>query len=252
MEQTLKSLWIVLTVFIAALVLFLVAFGIPAALSWKGSFVPARTITVSTEGMTTATPDEADINFSVLTQGTDPQTLSNNNNMKMSAVLQFVSSQGIASSDIATTGYDLEPNYQWDKNTNRNFITGYTLTQTVQVKIRDLTKVAAVLGGLAPLGVNQIGGVNFTFQDPNKFVAIARGDALAKAADQAGQMAGQAGASLGEVVNINESHYIPGPQPVYGMSSAGMGVAMNQAAAPSIQPGTQDVTDTVTVTYELK
>ena len=65
----------------------------------------------------------------------------------MSAVLQFVSSQGIASSDVATTGYDLQPNYSYYTNTPVDIqrpptITGYTLTQTVQVKIRDLTKVA--------------------------------------------------------------------------------------------------------------
>jgi uncharacterized protein YggE len=231
-------------------IIFLVVL-MSAISGWKSSFAPARTITVSAQGMTTATPDEAEINFSVVTQGANPQTLSDNNNSKMGAVMQFVSSQGIASSDIATTGYDLEPNYQWDKNTNRNFITGYTLTQTVQVKIRDLTKVASVLGGLAPLGVNEIGGVNFTFQDPNKFVAVARGDALTKAADQAGQMAAQAGASLGEVVNINESSYIPGPQPVYAMS-AGAGNSLGVPVAPSISPGTQDVTDSVTVTYELQ
>lgn len=246
-----KPFWGVLTVFLAVLILFLVGFAMPAVLSWKGSFAPARTITVSAQGMATVTPDEADINFSVVTQGANPQTLSDNNNTKMGAVMQFISSQGIASSDIATTGYNLQPNYQWDKNTSRNYITGYTLTQTVEVKVRDLTKVASALGGLAPLGVNQIGGVNFTFQDPDKFIALARADALTKAASQANQMAAQAGTSVGEVVNINESHYFPGPQPVYAMS-AGLGGAMAAPVTPSIAPGTQDVTDTVTITYEIQ
>ncbi len=246
-----KLFWGALTVFLAVLILFLVGFGVPAIMSWRNSFAPARMVTVSAQGMATVTPDEADIDFSVVTQGANPQTLSDNNNTKMGAVIQFVSSQGIASSDIATTGYDLQPNYQWDKTTSRNYITGYTLTQTVEVKIRDLTKVASVLGGLAPLGVNQIGGVNFTFQDPDKFIALARADALTKAASEASQMAAQAGASVGEVVTISESHYIPGPQPAYAMNS-GLGSAMAAPVAPSIAPGTQDVTDTVTVTYELQ
>lgn len=249
MEQSPKYVWKVLALVGIVFVIFLfVAMGPLSA--WQASFTPARVITVSATGKTTATPDEADVNFSVVTQGTDPATLSNNNNTKMNAVMQFVSSQGIASSDIATTGYDLEPNYQYDRNSGRNFITGYTLTQTVEVKIKDLTKVAGVLGGLAPLGVNQIGGVNFTFQDQDTFIAAARSDAMNKAKQQAMAMASEAGASLGEVVTVSESSYIPFPQTPYAVSNA-MG-AVAAPVTPSIQPGSQDVTDSVTVTYELR
>jgi uncharacterized protein YggE len=246
-----KPFWGLLTAFIAILIVFIVGFAIPGILSWQSSFAPARMITISAQGMTTATPDMAEIDFSVLTQGQDPKTLSDNNNTKMNAVLQFVSSQGIASSDIATTGYNLQPNYQYDKTSGRNYITGYTLTQTVHVKVRDLTKVADVLSGLAPLGVNQIGGVNFTFQDPDKFVGVARTDAMTKARTQADAMATEAGASLGKVISVNESPYFPGPRPMYAMTADAMG-AGSAAVAPSLAPGTQDVTDTVTVTYELK
>ena len=72
-----------------------------------------------------------------------------------------------------------------------------------------------MLGGLAPLGVNQIGGVNFTFQNPDKFTAIARGNALTNAATEASELAGQAGASLGEVVTVTESSNVPYPVPMY-------------------------------------
>jgi uncharacterized protein YggE len=249
MDKSKMYFWDVLAILILVLVINLIFFVMPLLANWKGSFTPARTISVTAQGMTVATPDEADISFSVVTQGQNPQTLSDNNNQKMAAVMQFISSQNIASSDIATTGYDLEPNYQYDRTSQRNFINGYTLTQTVQVKIRDLTKVASVLGGLAPLGVNQIGGVNFTFQDPNKFIGIARSDALTKASAEAGQMATQANASLGEVVTITESSYVPVPVPMYGMQAAG---SVANAVSPSIAPGTQNVTDNVTVTYALQ
>jgi len=262
MDKSKMYFWDVLILLMLVLVVNLIFFVMPLFASWRGSFTPARTITVSAQGMTTATPDEGDISFSVVTQGANPQSLSDNNNTKMNAVLQFVSSQEIASSDIATTGYDLEPNYSnivepanlpnmpVGTYVNRPpTIVGYTLTQTVQVKIRDLTKVASVLGGLAPLGVNQIGGVNFTFQDPDKFTAIARADALTKAQTEAGQMATQAGAGLGEVVSVSESANFPGPQ-FYSMS-AGASDAMAAPVAPSIQPGTQNVTDEVTVTYAI-
>src|ERR1700722_11731880 len=118
MDKSKMYFWDVLALFVLVLIVFLF-YSMTAISGWKSSFTPARTVTVSAQGMTTATPDEADISFSVVTQGTSPQTLSDNNNSKMSAVLQFVSSQGIASSDIATTGYDLEPNYQFDMSRSR-------------------------------------------------------------------------------------------------------------------------------------
>lgn len=243
--------WILLNVLIFFLTINVIFFVMPMLQGLERSFTPSRTITVSAQGKTTATPDEADISFSVVSQGADPQSLSANNDDKMSAVLQFVSSQGIASSDIATTGYDLEPNYEYNKATDENIISGYTLTQTVEVKIRNLNNVAAVLGGLAPLGVNEIGGVDFTFQDSDNFVAIARAQAIQKAQQEAQEMASEAGTSLGEVVSVNESQNIPGPLPIYSNEGVGIG-AMAAPSSPTIDPGTQDITDEVTITYALQ
>jgi hypothetical protein len=106
---------------------------------------------------------------------------------------------------------------------------------------------------LTPLGVNQIGGVNFTFNDPNTFIAVARADAMNKAEVKAAQMASAAGVSLGEVVNVSENGIIPQPVRVYSaMSSGGLAAPMAAVSAPDIQPGSQDVTDDVTITYALR
>jgi uncharacterized protein YggE len=244
--------WVLLDALLAALIIGFLGVGLPVAVQLASSVVPARTITVTAEGMTTATPDLAEVTFSVVSQGQNPQTLSTNNTNKMNAVLEFISSQNIATSDVATTGYDLEPDYQYDSSTQANFITGYTLTQTVTVKIHDLTNVATVLGGLAPLGVNQIGGVNFTFNDPNSFLAIARADAISQAQAKAQQMASQAGASLGVVVSLSENGIVPQPQPVFAVEPMALAAGGSAASTPNIQPGSQNVTDDVTITYALR
>lgn len=244
--------WILLDVMIAAVVIFGVVAGLPVLGQYGRSLAPSRTVTVSAEGKTTATPDLAELTFSVVTQGQDPKALSDNNNTKMNSVIQFLGNQGVASSDIQTVSYDLQPNYQYPQNGVQGVINGYTLTQSVQVKIRDLTKVASVIGGLAPLGVNQIGSVNFTFSNESQVqvLAAARADALANAEKEATQMANAAGGSLGPVVSVTENNYIPGPRPMYAMAA---GAAMSTASvAPTIQPGSEDVTDTVTVTYTLQ
>ena len=243
--------WILLDAAIAAVVIFGVIVGMPVLIQYGRSLSPARTVTVTAQGKTTATPDLAELTFSVVTQGANPQTLSDNNNTQMNSVMQFLDGQGVATSDIQTVSYDLQPNYQYPQNGTQGVIDGYTLTQSVQVKIHDLTKVASVIGGLAPLGVNQIGSVDFTFNDETTFLAAARADALTKAQDEAAQMAAAAGAPLGAVMSVSENNYVPGPQPVYAMS-AGIGAMSATASTPSIQPGSEDITNTVTVTYALQ
>lgn len=241
--------WILLDAMIAAVVIFGIVFGVPALRQYGGSLAPAHTVTVTAEGKTTATPDLAELTFSVVTQGANPRALSDSNNTQMDSVIKFLGTQGIATSDIQTVSYDLQPNYQYPQNGLQGVISGYTLTQSVQVKIHDLAKVASVIGGLAPLGVNQIGSVNFTFNDETSFLATARADALAKAKTEAEQMASAAGASLGDAVSVSETNYLPGPQPVYGMGGMKTAAA---ASTPNIQPGSEDITDTVTVTYALR
>ena len=243
--------WVLLDVFLAAAVIAIMGFGVPLVESYMASVPPARTITVSSQGKTTATPDLAEITFSVVTTGKDPQTLTENNVSKMNAAMEFLSSEAIATSDIATTGYDLQPAYNYDNTTQRNYITGYTLTQTVQVKVHDMTKVAAVLAGLTPLGVNQVGNVDFTFSNQDQFVALARADAIGKDEVKAQEMATQAGTLLGPVVSISENVFVPQPYPVYGMA-VGAGAPMAALSVPNIQPGTQDITDNVTMTYEIR
>jgi uncharacterized protein YggE len=245
--------WVLLDALIASLVIALLGIALPVAVKYSTSIPPARTVTVTAQGKTTAAPDLAEVTFSVVSQGANPSDLSTSNNDKMNAVLQFVSSQNIASSDVATTGYDLEPSYQYDKDTQRNFITGYTLTQTVTLKIRDLTQVATILGGLAPLGVNQIGGVDFTFADQNTYLAAARADAMNQARAKAEALASESGAWLGQVVSVSENGNIPFPVPYYANTASAGGIgAMAVPSTPNIQPGTQDITDNVTITYALR
>ncbi len=249
--EGIKSLfWMLFTLLIAVAIVNVIFFVMPFLSNWSASFYPSRTMTVSAEGKTTAGPDLAEVSFSVVSQGQNPDTLATNNNNKMNAVLQFVASQGIADADVKTTNYNLSPNYQYDKTTQRNFITGYTLTQTVDVKIRDLSKVAPVLAGLTPLGVNQIGNVNFTFADQEKYLSVARADAFDKIEKKAQEMAAAAGVRLGRVIGVSEYGT---PVPIYyGADKAmGMGGAVT-ASVPTIQPGTQDITDQVTVVYEIR
>src|SRR3989344_1287398 len=137
-----------------------------AACRWSRSLTYARTVTVSSEGKAVVKPDIATVSFSVVSEGANPTALQDDNNQKINDALALVKGFDIDTKDIQTSGYSLSPRYEYNPKTGRSSIDGYTLTQTVMVKIRDLDNAGKVLGGLPAVGINQISGPNFSVEDP--------------------------------------------------------------------------------------
>jgi uncharacterized protein len=245
--------WRLLNVFLAALVVNLVFFVMPAIQKFGNAQYAVRTISVSAEGKTTVTPDLAQSSFSVISRGKNPEDLADTNNDKVSAVVGFLKAQGLPDADIKTTSYSLTPDYQYDENTRRNYITGYTLTQSVSVKMRDFKKIPSILAGLTPLGVNQIGGISFTVENPETFLGVARAQAIERVKQKAETMARESGARLGRVMNVSESS---GGFPISYYDAYGRGGAFETVSKavspPTIEPGTEEITNVVTITYELR
>lgn len=250
-EQSKAYFWPILDILLVVGVLFLLVAG-KAVWKQSAALYPARTINVSAEGKTTVAPDLATLSFSVVSQGKDPVQLQEDNNTKINNALDFVKAQGIDAKDIKTSNYNLSPNYHWDEKTRVSSIDGYTLNQSVVIKVRDLSKVAVLLGGLPSKGINQIGGVDFSIDDQDKFLNEARQEAFTKARAKAEAMAKYSGARIGRVVTFSESGggY---PYPMYYAKEAsiGMGGAPDMPPAPRIEPGSQDVTVNVNVVYEI-
>ncbi|KKW16299.1 MAG: 26 kDa periplasmic immunogenic protein [Parcubacteria group bacterium GW2011_GWA1_50_14] len=247
-----KYFWILLDILLAGIVVNLLFFVMPAIKRFGESLAPVRTITVSAEGKTFIVPDIARTSFSVVSEGVSPTTITTENNKKISAAIDFVKGKGIDSKDVQTSGYNLSPRYEYDKNKRTTFISGYTLTQTVDIKIRDFSKIAEIIGGLPSLGINQIGGLTFTVDDPEKFLTEARKEAFEKARAKASAIVSLSGARLGRVITVGESS--GGFQPIYARSEAkfGLGGAADMAPLPSIEPGSQEVQLTVSITYALQ
>jgi uncharacterized protein YggE len=222
-----------------------------ALYKYQKSLYPARTVTVSAEGKTTVTPDIATLSFSVVSEGRDPGRLSGDNTKKMNAAIDFMKMQGVEAKDIKTAGYNLSPRYEYDEDRRTTFISGYTLSQTVMVKVRDFSKIGAMLGALPGLGINQIGSLSFDIEDQDVFLNAAREEAFAKARAKAKAMAKQNGARIKRVVTFSESQGGYYPRPVF--EAYGKGAAdLAAVPAPSIEPGSQEVTVNVTVVYEIR
>jgi len=129
-------------------------------------------------------------------------------------------------------------------------IVGYSITQSVLVKIRDFDKLGVVLGGVVDNGANSVSQFNFTIDDPTSVQDEARAEAIEKAQKKAKAIAKAGGFRLGKLLSIEEGGYYP--QPTYAYESKAYGVGGGSDAAPSIEPGSEEVIVNVTLRYEIK
>ncbi|MBI3304809.1 SIMPL domain-containing protein [Candidatus Parcubacteria bacterium] len=215
-----------------------------------------RTMSVEAQGKATARPDTARLTFSVITEGKTVAEVVSENTDKMNAAVAFLKSFGVADKDITTTNYNLYPKYsssavnpfeQIPRTLPAPEIVGYSLTQEVAVKVRDIGRLGDLIEGATSRGANQTGGISFFVDDPEPFKATARAEAFQKLRDKAAAMASQAGVRLGRIINVSEYASIPQPYSErYFAEGRGGG-----GAPATIEPGSQEVVASITVTYEI-
>ena len=162
-----------------------------------------NTITITADGKATAAPDTAQISVSVVTDGATTDDVQQKNAKTANNVIDYLKSNGVESKDIKTTQYNLYPRY--DYYNGKQTLAGFSLTQTMDIKIRDLKKVGEIITGTVARGANQISSVNYFIDDPETFKAQARAQAFDKARAKAKEVAKLAGVRLGDIVTFSES-----------------------------------------------
>jgi uncharacterized protein YggE len=227
-----------------------------------------RSFSVTGEGKATAIPDIAEFSFEVITQGgMDIGSLQTKNTDAANKVIAFIKSEGVADKDIKTQYYNVDPRYETyncrtapinpvsESSVTEvcppNKIVGYTITQSVDVKIRDFSKIGDIIGGVVTNGANQVGSLSFAVDDQTKVRSEARAEAIAKAKAQAEEIAQASGFKIGRLLNIQEGY---NPYPVYRTPNISM-MAKSEGmdtSSPTIQAGSQEVDVNVTMQYEIE
>jgi uncharacterized protein YggE len=242
------------------LALFLLALTINAFGNLGRSENPyMNTITVEGTGKAASIPNVAVIDFSISETATAVADAQTKATTKTDAALAALDKLGIDKKDVKTIAYNVSPEYEYPQPcysgvcpmVSRNpKITGYQVSQTVEVKVRDTAKAGDVLQGLGNLGVQNISGPNFMVDEQDAIKNDARKEAIDNAKAKANALASQLGVSLGKVVSFNENG---GPYPMYESYVKG-GVAMDAAvaSAPSLPTGESETSVTVSITYEIR
>lgn len=227
------------------------------ALPWAAQAQVAPTVTqsiagtrldISATGESTRVPDIAIISAGVVTRARSAAAAMQENAQRMERVIGALRAVGVAERDIQTSSVALNPEYQYQDNQPPR-LTGYTASNQVNIRFRDIRNSGRVLDVLVAQGANQINGPTLTLDRPQEALDEARINAVAIGRARAQRYAGALGMQVVRVVSVSESgaHYPSPPQPMAERD----GMAMAQAKT-EILPGEQKHQITLAMVFELR
>jgi len=212
------------------------------------------TIVVSGKGELAVKPDIATVSFSVMEENMDVSKASDAVNTKIAKIVESLKSNGVDEKDIKTTGYNIYPRYDYTSvqtypYNGKQVLAGYDVTQSISIKIRDLTKAGKIVSDLGTLGVTDMSGLNFTEDKYDDLVLQARDQAIADARVQATKLAKALGVRLVKIVSYSEG----GNYPVYYSKAVSMDSAGSVRSSEAVLPtGENKITSNISITYEIK
>ncbi len=210
-----------------------------------------RSISVTGQGAASGKPDIATLDAGVQTFAATVVEASRDNQAVVDRIFAALEKQGIAEKDIQTANYSIWPEQQMPRGETSGTprITGYRVSNTVHVKVRDIEAVGKVLAAVTDAGANSVNGIQFGVENTDALEAEARRLAMADARSRAQSLAELAGVELGEVLTLSMSSSPGYPRP-YAM--ARMEMADAGAPVPGIAPGEQSVMVSLHVTYAIR
>ncbi|MEO7716483.1 MAG: SIMPL domain-containing protein [Capsulimonas sp.] len=219
------------------------------------SAAPIRSVdrlVMQSEGITSHGHAETKVKPDVLRATLGVTTISRNqadavssNAARVKAVLAALHAGGVTDKDIQTQYYTVQPQYDYKKSPAP--LTGYQVSNSIQVTIRDLTKGGVIIDQATKAGATDVNGLAFDLSDRKKAEGAALVAAVANARSKADLMAGASGVSLGRLISLDEGG-APTYQPVMFNMRAG---ASDAAETTPIVPQEIVVTADVTIVYDI-
>lgn len=227
-----------------------------AALPASAAAQPAAAITqsiagtrldLSATGGVTRVPDLAIITAGVTTRAATASGALQQAATRMQRVRAALKSAGIEDRDLQTSNINLNPEYTYENNQPPK-LNGYSASNQVTVRFRDIANAGRILDALVAEGANTINGPNLTIDRPETALAEARAKAVANGRARAELYARSLGLRVVRIVAVSEgggSYPVPPPMPMV-MQARG------EAADSKIDPGEQTLQVTLAMTFELQ
>jgi uncharacterized protein YggE len=201
---------------------------------------------LSVTGEVTRVPDVAIISTGVVTRASTATAAIQQAATRMERVRNALRKAGVEDRDIQTSTVSLNPDYVYRENQAPK-LSGYTASNQVSVRFRDIANTGRILDALVSEGANQINGPRLSIDKPEAALDVARVNALASGRARAELYARALGKRVVRLVSVSEGGgSYPVPPPVMMME------ARAQAASTKIDPGEQKVQVNLSMTFELQ
>ena len=202
---------------------------------------------VNATGISARTPDVAIISAGVVTRAATAGAAMRQNAERMERVIAALKAAGVADRDIQTSNLSLNPEYRYVENKAPELV-GYTASNQVNIRFRDIRNSGSVLDVLVAQGANQINGPTLTLDQPEVALDEARANAVALGRARAQLYARSLGMQVVRIVSVSESgRYFGPPPPMPERGDMAMAVSKTQ-----IVPGEQNYQVALAMVFELR
>jgi len=222
--------------------------ALPAMAQMPGPPGPPVIVTTG-EGVVKQAPDRAWVTIAAESRARTAQEAQRLNTDAMTAVIEKIKASGIAADAVQTTGYNLQP--EFDYANGKQTLRGYVARNQVQVRVDALPKTGEVIAAAVGTGATNVSGVRFDLKDRDAVERQAVTLAVRDARRRADAMATGASVQIDRVIRIEEQRDgdIGQPRPM-AMATMRSEVAL-QASVP-IEAGEIEVRAKVTLTVAIK
>jgi uncharacterized protein len=239
-----RRTWVVAGIVVVALVVIAFAATALAQGDTSPSGKPVHTIAVSSTATVKASPDEAVIGLGVHSEAAGSADAFAQNAKDMRSVLDALEAAGIDQKDIQTTNVSLQQRVTNRGTPNEQQV--FVASNSIQVTIHDLSSVGSVIDAAVGAGADSVNDIRFQLANPDAVRTDALTQAVAGARAKANALAHAADATVVRVVTIDEQNY---HQPVY--HAAFSQAALGAVPTPVVPPSSLDVTETISVVWEI-
>ena len=199
---------------------------------------------VTGEGDIAVAPDHAQITGGVTTRAKSVKEATDANSKAMAAVTAALLEAGIEQKDIQTLRFSIQPVYAPQGPNTEPKLSGYSVSNQVRVKIRQIGKIGEILDRLIAAGATDLGNIAFLVSNPSQALDQAREVAIADARRKAEVYAHASG--LGQVKWIIEDSGVILPVPMRAQAGSA-----SMAAPVPIATGEDTLRVKITVGFEI-
>lgn len=215
-----------------------------------------RTITVYGKAEHEVKPDVAMVGVTIENKSMTLEETKRKQDAETKKLLQIAKELRVNQDDLRTQHAQINPHYEYNRETKKQVFKGYRANTTVQIKLRDLEKVGVLLDKLVRAGFDRVNNVRYILDDDIEHRDAVLVEALSNAKNKAEKMAKRLGGNLGQAITVNEGYksapVLYQPKMMRSMAMDAAPEAMSASASVAPPSGLIELNGTVTAIFELK